>query len=328
MTHTKRRQFLIAASVLLAAPHAMAQQQSAKIPRIGFLGATSKRLFTDVLKDFDAALRKLGYAEGRTIIVEYKFEEKQERLPGLAAELVGSKVDLIVTWGTPGTRAAKQATSTIPIVMAAVGDPVRAGLVASLAHPGGNITGLTNLDVGLAAKRLELLKQVLPKLSLMAVLRNPTNPSGVLQYKDTQAAARTLGIEVQLIDVRDPKEIESAFPAMVKARAGALTVLADPLFFSQQKQIADLAMANRLPSIFAREQNAAAGGLMSYGPNLSDQFRQVATYVDKILKGAKPSDLPVEQPTKFDLVINLKTAKAIGITIPRSVLAWADAVIQ
>ena len=325
-----RRKLVIALGAgALATPLAcFAQQQSAKIPRIGFLGAASKEFYTDALKDFRAVLRELGYVEGRTIIIEYRFEEKQERLPGLATEFVDSKVDLIVTYGTPGTRAAKQATSTIPIVMAAVGDLVGAGLVASLARPGGNITGLTNLDVGLAAKRLELLKEILPKLSRMAVLRNPTNPSGVLQYKDTQAAARTLGIELQLVDVRDPKEIESAIPAMVKARVGALTVLADPLFGSQQKQIANLAMASRLPSIFAREQNAEAGGLMSYGPNLADQFRQVATYVDKILKGAKPADLPVAQPTRFYLVINLKTANALGIKIPNSILLRADKMIE
>lgn len=327
-----RREWLVALGIgALAAPLAsFAQQRPAKIARIGYLGLGSAQgFYTELLASLRAGLGKLGYVEGKSIVFEYRFaEDKRERLPGLAAELVRGRVDVIVTHGTPETRAAKQATGTIPIVMASVGDPVGAGLVASLARPGGNITGLTNIDVGLAAKRLEILKEVLPKLSRVAVLRNPTNPSTVLQFEETQAAARLLGIELQLLDVRDSREIESAFPAIAKARAGAITVMADPLFLGRQKQIADLAMANRLPSIFARNENAEAGGLLSYGPKLADLYRQAATFVDRILKGAKPADLPVEQPTRFSLVINRKTASALGITIPHSLLVRADGVIE
>jgi ABC-type uncharacterized transport system substrate-binding protein len=246
----------------------------------------------------------------------------------LAAELVRDKVDVIVVHSTPGTRAAKQATRTIPIVMVNVADPVGTGLVASLARPGGHITGVSNIDVGLAAKRLELLKEVLPKLSLVGVLRNPNNPSGEPQFRETQDAARSLGIDIHLFDVRDRKELESAFSMMAKARADAFTVMGDPLFLSQQKHIANLATTKRLPSVFARNENVEAGGLMSYGPTFADQFRQAATYVEKILKGAKPRDLPVEEPTRMYLVINLKTAKALGLTIPQSLLLRADEVIE
>src|SRR5438552_1001130 len=325
-----RRAFLSTlAGGLLAAPLAAEAQQTGKVYRIGFLGPGPERIYTDPLPSLRAGLRELGYVEGKNIVFEYRFaEDKYERLPGLAAELVRDKVDVIVVHATPGTRAVKQATRTIPIVMVSVGDPVGTGLVASLARPGSNVTGVSNIDVGLAAKRLQLLKEVLPKLSLVAVLRNPTNPVGELQFRETQAAARSLGIEIQLVDVRDPKELESAFSVMAKARAGAFTVMADLLFLSQQQQIATLATKRRLPSVFARGENVAAGGLMSYGPTLADQFRQAATYVDKILKGAKPGDLPVEEPTRMYLVINLKTAKALGLTIPHSVLLRADQIIE
>jgi putative ABC transport system substrate-binding protein len=323
-----RLAFILAVCLVLA-PLAPEAQQPEKVWRIGFLGPTAERLYTDPLLRLRAGLRELGYVEGKNIVFEYRFaEDKYERLPGLAAELVRSKVDVIVVHATPGTRAAKQATSTIPIVMVSVGDPVGTGFVPSLARPGGNITGVSNNDVGLAAKRLELLKEVLPKLSLVAVLRNPTNPAGDLQFKETQAAAQSLGIEIQLVDMRDPKELESAFAVMVKGRAAAFTVMGDPLFLSQQKQIANLATTSRLPSVFARNENVEAGGLMSYGPTWANMFRQAATYVDKILKGAKPGDLPVEEPTRIYLVINLKTAKALGITIPPSLLGRADQVIQ
>src|SRR5713101_3129363 len=259
---------LIGLAVVLAvglalAPLAAEGQQAGKIYRIGFLGpGSAERVYTDPLRSLRAGLRELGYAEGKNIVFEYRFaEDKYERLPGLAAELVRDKVDVIVVHATPGTRAVKQATRTIPIVMVSVGDPVGTGLVASLARPGSNVTGVSNIDVGLAAKRLQLLKEVLPKLSLVAVLRNPANPVGELQFRETQAAARSLGIETQLFDVRDPKELESAFAGIAKARAEALIVLGDPLFLSQQKQIVNLAMAKRLPSVFARNENVEAGGL-------------------------------------------------------------------
>ncbi len=316
---------MVLGASVLTVPRALLAQQQQRIYRIGMLVPANLA----PMEAFTQGLRELGYVDGRNIAIENPWVEgTREGFDDLAVDLVRSKVDLIVTWGTPATKAAKQATSTIPVIMVGVGDPVGAGLVASLARPGGNITGVTNLDVGLAAKRLELLKEVLPKLTRVVVLRNPTNPSGVLQFAETQAAARSLGMALQLVDARSPKEIEGAFAAMAKTRAGALTVLADPLFISWQKQIANLAMTGRLPSVFARRENAEAGGLMSYGPNLTDLFRQAATYVDKILKGAKPGDLPIEQPTRFYLVINSKTAKALGIKIPQSVLLRADKVIE
>jgi len=325
-----RRAFLtLVTGGLLAAPLAAEAQQPGRVYRIGFLGPAAEGVYTDSLLSLSTGLRELGYVEGKNIVFEYRFaEDKYERLAGLAAELVRDKVDVIVVHSTPGTRAAKQATRTIPIVMVNVADPVGTGLVARLARPGGNITGVSNIDVGLAAKRLELLKEVLPKLSLVGVLRNPNNPSGELQFKETQAAARSLGINIQLFDVRDRKELESAFSVMAKARANAFTVMGDPLFLSQQKQIANLATTKRLPSVFARNENVEAGGLMSYGPTFADQFRQAVTYVDKIFKGEKPGDLPVENPTRMYLVINLKTAKALGLTIPPSLLLRADQVIE
>ncbi len=313
---------------LLAAPLA-AEAQAGKVHRIGFLGPAAERVYTNPLLSLRAGLRELGYVEGKNLVFEYRFaEDKHERLPDLAAELVRSKVDVIVVHASPGTRAVKQATSIIPIVMIGAGDPVGTGFVASLAHPGGNITGVSTIDAILAAKRLQLLKELLPKLSRVAVLRNPANPVSELQFRETQAAARSLGIETQLFDARDPKELESVFAVIAKARAAALTVLADPLFLSQQKQIANFTMTKRLPSVFARNENVEAGGLVSYGPTLADQFRQAVTYVDKILKGAKPGDLPVEEPTRMYLVINLKTAKAFGLTLPQSLLQRADQVID
>ena len=314
---------------LLAAPLVAEAQQAGRTYRIGFLGPAAERVYTDSLLSLRTGLRERGYVEGKNIVFEYRFaEDKYERLPDLAAELVRDKVDVIVVHSTPGTRAAKQATRTIPIVMVNVADPLGAGLVASLARPDGNTTGVSNIDVGLAAKRLELLKEVLPKLSLVGVLRNPSNPSGEPQFKETQAAARSLGIKIQLFDVQDRKELESAFSVMAKARADAFTVMGDPLVLSQQKSIANLATTKRLPSVFPRNENVEAGGLMSYGPTFADQFRQAATYVDKIFKGEKPGDLPVENPTRMYLVINLKTAKALGLTIPPSLLGRADQIIE
>ena len=312
-------------AVLASAVGAEAEQPG-KAYRIGFLGASAEAAPLRALRE---GLRELGYVEDRNIAFEYRFaQEKNERLPALAAELIRSKVDVIVAHASPATRAAKQATSTIPIVMVSIGDPVGSGCVASLARPGGNVTGLSNNDAGLAAKRLELLKEALPKLSRAAVLRNPANPGTEPQFRETESAARSLAIEVQPVDVRDPKELEAAFSVMAKARAGALTVMGDPLFLSQQKRIANLALTKRLPSVFARNENVEAGGLMSYGTSLADQFRQAAVYVDKILKGAKPGDLPVEEPTRMYLVINQKTAKALGLTIPRELLRRAYQVIE
>ena len=319
-----RGAFALALIILASSLGASAQQ---KVYRIGFLGGASAG---DVpLPSLREGLRELGYVQGKNVAFEYRFaEDKNERLPGLAAELVRSKVDVILPHGSPATRAAKQATNTIPIVMVGAGDPVGTGFVVSLARSGGNVTGLSTISAGLAAKRLELLKGAVPKLSRVAVLWNPANPSGRPQLKETEAAARSLDIETQLVEVRDPKGLESAFSAMLKARAGAFTVIADPLFLSQRRRIADLGMTKGLPSVFARNENVEAGGLMSYGPALADLFRHAAVYVDKILKGAKPEDLPVEEPTRMHLVINHKTAKALGLTIPQELLRRADQVIE
>jgi len=323
---SRRRLLQTATASLLAAPLAAEAQQAGRVHRIGFLGASAEAA---PLRGLHEGLRELGYVQDRNIVFEYRFaQEKNERLPALAPELVRSKVDVIVAHASPATRAAKQATSTIPIVMVSVSNPVGTGFVASLARPGGNVTGLSNNDAGLGVKRLQLLKDALPKPSRTAVVKNPANPAAEPQFRETEAAARSLAIEVQPVDVRDPKELDAAFSVMAKARVGAFTVIPDPLFLRERKRIADLALMKRLPSVFARHENVEAGGLMSYGTSLTDLFRQAATYVDKILKGAKPGDLPVEEPTTFELVINLKTAKALGVTIPPSLLLRADQVIE
>jgi putative tryptophan/tyrosine transport system substrate-binding protein len=274
-------------------------------------------------------LRELGYLEGQNIAFESRFADgKTDQLPGLAAELVALKVDVIVTSGTPASLAAKQATRTIPIVMAQLADPVGAGLVASLGRPGGNVTGLTTQDVDLSGKRLEMLLQVVPKVSRFAVLIDETSPGSMLIARGTQVAAQSLGVQLQSLGVRGPAELDGAFSAMKEARAGALIVESSSLLFTSRTRLADLTLKNRLPTMFAQKEYAEAGGLMAYSADFSDLFRRTATFVDKILKGAKPADLPVEQPTKFELVINLKTAKALGVTIPPSLLARADEVIQ
>jgi putative ABC transport system substrate-binding protein len=273
-------------------------------------------------------LRELGYVEGGSIVIEYRFAEgKLERLSDLAAELVRLKVDVLVAaGGTPAASAAKRATTMIPIVMTNIGDPVAVGLVASLARPGWNVTGLSLLGPDTAGKRLELLKEVVPALSRVAVLWNPANPSHALHLKETLAAARALGVQVQSLEARGPEDFETAFKA---ARgAGGILALGDPVYRLHRAAIIDLARRNRLPAIYEFRQYVAAGGLMSYGASLNDLYRRAAYYVDRILKGAKPADLPVEQPTKFELVVNMKTAKALGLTIPHSVLIRADQVIQ
>ncbi len=316
---------------LLLVPLAGEAQHAATIPRIGLLFPTS---LSDprtprFLEAFRQGLRELGYAEGQNIAIESRFAEgKWDQLPGLAAELVRLKVDVIVTFTTPATQAAKQATGTIPIVVAAVIDPVAAGLVASLAHPGGNITGLSQMVPELVGKQLELLKEVAPKISRVALLGNPANAGNAPQVRHAQNAARALGMRLQSLEAHSPSEIESAFVAMTTERAGAVIVLIDSTLIDHRTRIADLAARRRLPMVSGTIETAEAGGLMSYGPSVRDMFRRAAAHVDKILKGAKPADLPIEQPTKFDLVINLRTARALGLTIPQSVLLRADQVIQ
>src|SRR5437870_12525455 len=306
-----------------------AQAQPTKIPRIGFLSASSPAALSGRIEAFRQGLRELGYVEGKNILIEYRYAEgKLDRLPALAAELVRLKVDLIVTGGPGATRSAKEATVTIAIVFAQDGDPVASGFVASLSRPGGNTTGLSTLAPELSGKRLELLKEVVPKLSRVAVLGTSTSPSTAPTLKETELAAGASKVQLQYLDVLDAKDIETAFRTAAKGRADAVLVLAGPVVFPQRTQIAKLAVKSRLPAIYPQTEFSDVGGLMYYGANSPDMYRRVATYVDKILKGAKPADLPVEQPTKFELVINLKTAKQIGLTIPSSVLARADRVIK
>jgi putative tryptophan/tyrosine transport system substrate-binding protein len=317
---------LAATALLLALTIPAQAQQAKKVPRIGYLRFIE-------FPAYDAAFRNgltdLGYIERENIHVEYRFAGGSlARLAEFAAELVSLKVDVIVAGSTQSIDAAKRATKTIPIVFPVTFDPVESGFVASLARPGGNLTGLSTVNPDAAAKRVELLKEVIPEISRLAVLRNPTNSGSQFPLKETEAGAKQLGIRLQTLEARSPEELEGVFRLATSERAGALIVIVDALFNAHQQRISDLAIKHRLPAMFDSAQYAEAGGLISYGANLSDLFRRAATYVDKILKGAKPADLPVEQPTKFDLVINLKTAKEIGLTIPPNVLARADKVIK
>jgi putative ABC transport system substrate-binding protein len=304
-------------------------QQPTKIPRIGFLSAASPSAIVARAEAFRQGLRELGYVEGKNIVIEWRSAEgKLDRLSELAAELVRLKVDVIVTGGPTATRAAKEATNTIPIVMAFDDDPVGSGFVASLARPGGNITGLATLAPEISGKQLELLKEIVPKLSRVAVFGTSTAPGYVQTLKEIEFAAGAFGVKLQYLDVLDPKDIETAFRAAGKGRADAVLVLQSAVFNSQRKQIAELAVKSRLPAIYPNSQYVDAGGLMTYSTSITDLDRRAATYVDKILKGAKPADLPVEQPIKFELIINLKAAKQIGLTIPPNVLGRADKVIK
>jgi len=303
-------------------------QQAKKVPRIGFLSVTSPGL-DPRLEAFRQGLREMGYVEGKNIIIESRYAEGQEdRLPALAAELVGLKADIIVTNGTRATGAAKNATKTIPIVMAYDLDPIGSGYVVSLARPGGNITGLTNISPDLSGKRLEVLKEALPGISRVGVIWNPEVPELVSAFKETQNAARALGVQLQSLEVRGPDDFEGAFQAAIKGRARALIVLADALMARYRPQIVELEAKHKLPTMHQVSGWVEAGGLISYGAHLPDLYRRAATYVDKILKGAKPADLPVEQPTKFELVINLQAAKHLGLTIPQSIVYQADKVIK
>jgi len=314
---------------LLLAPLAADAQPAAKGPRVGYVLGASPATAGHLAQAFLGGLRELGYVEGQNITIEYRWAEgKLERLPDLVADLIRLKVDVIVSSTSPAIRAAKQQTSTIPIVMAGVTDPVGAGFVASLARPGGNVTGLSMLATELSGKRLDLLKEMLPNLSRVAVVWNPTHPGQALALKDTQVVAQALGVTLMSMEVRTREDFEGVFAAIGKERAGAVSVLPDPLTFAHRGQLTALAAKHRLPAMYGFREFVDAGGLMSYGASVPDLWRRAATYVDKILKGAKPSDLPVEQPTQFELVINLKTAKQIGLTIPQSVLYRADKVIK
>ena len=320
---------ILVAVVLLAVGVIAEAQQPKKVPRIGYLGGVLPSANAARIEAFQQGLRELGYVEGKNIVIEWRHTEgKLDRLPALAAELVRLKADIIITGGPPATRAAKEATSTIPIVMTFDPDPVGSGFVASLARPGGNITGLATLAPEISGKQLELLKEIVPKLSRVAVLGTSTSPGTVQQRREIELAAQAFKVQLQYLDVLSPKDIETAFRAADKGRADAVLILGSPVLASQRTQFADLAAKSRLPAIYSRSEFVEDGGLMSYAVSFTDLDRRAATYVDKILKGRKPADLPVEQPIKFELIINLKAAKQIGLTIPPNVLARADKVIK
>jgi putative ABC transport system substrate-binding protein len=325
----KRRAFIAGLGGATAWPLVARGQQSSKVYRIGLLELTSMSLNAANLDAFRQGLRERGYVEGQNFVIEYRSADGQnERFPDLAAELVRLKVDLIVTRGTPAAQAAKKVTETIPIVMASSGDPLDSGLVTSLARPGGNVTGLSALTQHVQAKRLALFKEMVPGITRIAALTNMSNPILPGEWHDTGVAGRALGVQTLLIDVRRPEDIARAFDTAVKERADAAVVSLDTLTQFNLESIVELAAKHRLPAIYPSRDFVDAGGLISYGANFPDQYRRVATYVDKILGGAKPGDLPVEQPIKFELVINLQTARALGITVPPSLLAQADEVIE
>jgi putative ABC transport system substrate-binding protein len=325
----KRREFItLLGGAAASLPLVLRAQQPAKLPTVGFLGAGTPSTYGQWVAAFMQQLRERGWIEGRNIAIELRWAEgKNERYADIAAEFVRLNVDVIVTTGTAAVVAAKQATSVIPIVFTSAGDPVATGLVASLARPGGNVTGLSNQLPDLAGKRLELLREIIPDLHRLAILTNAGNPIGALEMGEVQAAARTLGLEILPLEIRRAEDIGPAFEAL-KDRADALYVVAEPLLSGNHVRISTLALGARLPTLLGIRDYVEAGGLVSYGPNTPDLFRRAADLVDKILRGAKPKDIPVEQPAKFDLVINLTTAKALGLTIPPTLLARADEVIE
>jgi putative ABC transport system substrate-binding protein len=321
---------ILLGGLLLAVSSMVEAQQPKKVPRIGFLALTPPAALSTRVEAFQKGLRELGYSEGKNISIDYRFAEGEaDRLPALAAELVRLKVDVIVTSGPIPTRAAKEATSTIPIVMGFDSDPVGNGFVASLARPGGNITGLSTLGPEISGKQLELLKEIVPKLTRVAVFGTSTRPGNAQLLKEVELAAGALGVKLQYLDVLAPKDIEIAFQAAGKARADAVLMLvAGGIASAHRTEIVELAVKSRLPTIYDRVEFVEDGGLMTYSESSTDLFRRAATYVDKILKGVKPADLPVEQPTKFEFIVNLTAAKRIGLTIPPNVLARADKVIK
>lgn len=314
--------------LLLIAPLAGDAQPLAKFARIGVL-TLAVAPSTPLAEAFRQGLREHGYVEGQNLAFEYRYAEgRADRLPALAAELVRLKVDVIVTESNMAALAAKRATETIPIVMAIAGDPVKAGVVGSLARPGGNVTGLTLMHPELSGKRLQLLKEAVPRIALVAVIWNPTDPAAVDFLRETEVAARSLGLRLHVIEARAPAELDAAFKAVADARPSAFFTLPGGMFQDNQTRILEFAKKNRLPGVFPNRVFVEAGGLISYGPNLAASSRRAAAFVDKLLKGAKPADLPIEQPTTFELVINLKTARALGLTIPASVLVRADQAIE
>ena len=326
----RRREFITLVGGAAASwPLAVRAQQAGKIPGIGLLSPFSPADTALWHKAFLRGLRDLGWVDGKNIAIEYRFAEgRNDRLPGIIDELVRLKVDVIVTAVTNDTLAAKNAATGIPIVMAAAGDPVGTGIAASLARPGGNVTGLSQMNPELNGKRLELLKEIAPGISSLAVLLNPEDPISTLGWKEIELPARKLNVEAHALEVRNNAELDKALQQAVKARMNALAIMPNPVFVQNLKRIADFALQNHLPSMFHLREFANVGGLVSYGVDRNDLFQRAASYVDKILKGAKPADLPIEQPTKFELVINLKTAKALGLSVPPTLLSRADEVIE
>src|SRR5262245_3417822 len=323
-----RREFVTLLGGAAAWPLTARAQQATKLPTIGYLGSGTPTIQAQWVAAFVQRLRELGWIEGRTVAIEYRWAEgRNERAAEVAAEFVRLSVDVIVTSGTPPTLAAKQATSIMPIVFATAGDPVGNALVASLSRPGGNVTGLANLISDTGSKKLELLREVVPGLRRLAIMANVGNPYSVLEMSETQTTARTLGLEVTPSEIRRAENIAPAFEAL-KERADALYLCPDPLMNTNRTRINILAVGARLPTMHGHREYVEAGGLMSYGPSLTNQFRRAADFVDKILRGAKPADIPVEQPTKFDLVVNLTTARALGLDVPRTLLARADEVVE
>ncbi|MEK6244843.1 MAG: ABC transporter substrate-binding protein [Pseudomonadota bacterium] len=320
-----RRDAVFALLALGAGPRVAEAQQSKAVPRIGVLRTPPRtdHLFQALL----TGLRELGYVEGKTVLIEYR-QGGDERLPELAQELVRSKVDLIFAPNPAAAQAARKATATIPIVVAAIGDAVRTGLAASLARPGGNVTGLAALGSNLSGKRLELLKEIVPRLSRVAVLWNPNIPDKVVEWKEMEQPARALKLELLSIEVRAPADFDQAFESARRLRPEALIALGEPLVFTQRGRVIQFAAQARLPAIFNWREAAEEGALIAYGPDISDLYRRSATYIDKILKGAKPGDLPIEEPARFDFVVNRKTANALGVTLPQSILLRADRVIE
>jgi putative ABC transport system substrate-binding protein len=326
----RRKFWFVVISTVLCGAAIVEAQQTKKIPRIGFISPSSSSTAGPNLEAFRHGLRDLGYLEGENIAIEVRWAEgSAERLPHLIAELIRLKVDVMVIGGAAGALAAKNAEITTPVVFATVTDPLGYGIIDSLARPGGNITGVAlGVGEGFSGKWVELLKEAVPKVARMAVLRNPAHPVGEVFLREMQAAGRALGVRLAFFEARDPSQLDSALSRMEKERAGALIVTPDPLFSSQRSRIMDFLARRRLPSMFFYKEFVDAGGLMSYGPSFPESYRRAATYVDKILKGTKPTDLPVEQPTKFEFIINLKAAKQIGVTIPPNVLTRADQVIK
>ncbi len=326
----KWRKFLIVlCAAVVALPTAAVGEQSDTLRRIGFLGNSTAALEANLIGPFREGLRSFGYVEGENLLIEWRWAEgKYERFPALISELIAEKVEVIITAGTPATLAVKKATKTVPLVMVAVGNPVGNGIVPSLARPGGNITGLTSISTEMDGKRLELLKEAVPSVSYVAVLWNSASPLQVLAEKQVQIAARSMQIKVLSLGVRTEEEIEAAFATMIRERPNALLVLADRLFLHHRKLIMDFAAQQRLPGVHAYKELVDVGGLMSYGPSYEEMHRRAAYFVDKILKGANPGNLPVERPTKFDLKVNLKAAEGLGLTIPRAILRRASEVIE